>query len=117
MYVVKRNGQKQPVQFDKITARLMKLVYGLNSEFVDPIAVSQKVTGGTRRLSVCMIAMRCCSAAPGARILACSTARPLAHAAQPLAPRLAQCKRIVSDEQLRLSECRSVQGSDDVGAG
>ena len=46
MYVVKRNGQQQPVQFDKITARIVKLCYGLNVDFVDPISVAQKVTGG-----------------------------------------------------------------------
>ena len=46
MYVFKRNGTKQPVQFDKITARIVKLCYGLNTEFVDPISVAQKVTGG-----------------------------------------------------------------------
>lgn len=47
MYVIKRNGTKEPVQFDKITARITKLCYGLNSDFVDPITVAQKVTGGT----------------------------------------------------------------------
>lgn len=46
MYVFKRNGTKQPVQFDKITARIVKLCYGLNTDFVDPISVAQKVTGG-----------------------------------------------------------------------
>ncbi|VAW18254.1 Ribonucleotide reductase of class Ia (aerobic), alpha subunit, partial [hydrothermal vent metagenome] len=35
MYVVKRDGKKQPVMFDKITARVKKLCYGLN-ELVDP---------------------------------------------------------------------------------
>ena len=49
MFVVKRNGQKQPVQFDKITARIVKLCYGLNADFVDPISVAQKVTGGEQR--------------------------------------------------------------------
>jgi hypothetical protein len=51
MYVVKRNGMKQPVQFDKITARIVKLCYGLNGDFVDPILVAQKVTGGTETVS------------------------------------------------------------------
>lgn len=46
MFVVKRNGLKQPVQFDKITARIIKLCYGLNTDFVDPVLVSQKVTAG-----------------------------------------------------------------------
>ena len=50
MYVVKRNGCKQPVQFDKITARIVKLCYGLNTDFVDPILVAQKVTAGMIRI-------------------------------------------------------------------
>jgi hypothetical protein len=49
MYVIKRNGLKQAVQFDKITARIVKLCYGLNTDFVDPILVAQKVTAGTYR--------------------------------------------------------------------
>ena len=36
MWVIKRNGQKEPVHFDKITSRIMKLAYGLNMNFVDP---------------------------------------------------------------------------------
>lgn len=39
MYVVKRDGRKEPVSFDKITSRIAKLCYGLNSEFVDPVRV------------------------------------------------------------------------------
>eukprot|EP01025_Chloroclados_australasicus_P008899 TRINITY_DN132_c1_g1_i2.p1 TRINITY_DN132_c1_g1~~TRINITY_DN132_c1_g1_i2.p1 ORF type:complete len:538 (+),score=47.47 TRINITY_DN132_c1_g1_i2:183-1796(+) len=46
MYVVKRDGTTQPVRFDKITARILKLCYGLNQEFVDPVMVAQKVTQG-----------------------------------------------------------------------
>ncbi|WP_366798316.1 ATP cone domain-containing protein, partial [uncultured Flavobacterium sp.] len=30
MYVVKRDGHKEPVMFDKITDRIKKLCYGLN---------------------------------------------------------------------------------------
>jgi len=45
MYVVKRDGKKQPVMFDKITARVRKLCYGLN-ELVDPIKVSMRVIEG-----------------------------------------------------------------------
>ena len=30
MYVVKRDGKKEPVMFDKITARVRKMCYGLN---------------------------------------------------------------------------------------
>jgi len=45
MYVVKRDGKKQPVMFDKITARVRKLCYGLNN-LVDPIKVSMRVIEG-----------------------------------------------------------------------
>ncbi len=36
MYVLKRNGRQERVQFDKITSRITKLAYGLNTQFVDP---------------------------------------------------------------------------------
>jgi ribonucleoside-diphosphate reductase alpha chain len=45
MYVVKRDGRKEPIMFDKITARVRKLCYGLN-ERVDPIKVSMRVIEG-----------------------------------------------------------------------
>lgn len=37
MFVVKRDGRTEPVHFDKITARITKLSYGLNPEFCDPV--------------------------------------------------------------------------------
>lgn len=40
MYVVKRDGRQEPVHFDKITARINKLAYGLNQEFCDPVGRS-----------------------------------------------------------------------------
>jgi ribonucleoside-diphosphate reductase alpha subunit len=43
MYVVKRDGRKEPVQFDKITARIEKLCYGLDENFIEPILIAQKV--------------------------------------------------------------------------
>ena len=46
MFVVKRDGRSEEVKFDKITARIGKLAYGLNSEFCDPTQVAQKVTAG-----------------------------------------------------------------------
>ena len=46
MFVVKRNGKKEPVQFDKITARISRLCYGLNDNYVDPIEVAKKVIAG-----------------------------------------------------------------------
>jgi hypothetical protein len=38
MYVLKRDGRKEPVKFDKITARINKLSYGLNTQFCDPVS-------------------------------------------------------------------------------
>ncbi len=37
MFVIKRDGRKEPVAFDKITARIKKLSYGLNDDFCDPV--------------------------------------------------------------------------------
>ncbi|WP_010231459.1 ribonucleoside-diphosphate reductase subunit alpha [Gillisia marina] len=45
MYVLKRDGHKEPVMFDKITARIRKLCYGLN-ELVDPLKVAMRVIEG-----------------------------------------------------------------------
>ncbi|CAH0243835.1 Ribonucleoside-diphosphate reductase 1 subunit alpha [Pedobacter sp. Bi27] len=46
MFVLKRDGRKEAVQFDKITARIQKLCYSLNSDLVDPIDVAKKVIEG-----------------------------------------------------------------------
>jgi len=46
MFVVKRDGKKETVKFDKITARIEKLCYGLNPALVDPIDVAKKVIEG-----------------------------------------------------------------------
>ncbi len=45
MYVVKRDGRKEPVMFDKITARVKKLCYEL-SDLVDPVKISMRVIEG-----------------------------------------------------------------------
>ncbi|CAJ0597956.1 unnamed protein product [Cylicocyclus nassatus] len=45
-YVVKRDGRKETVHFDKITARIQKLSYNLNMDYVDPVLVAMKVIGG-----------------------------------------------------------------------
>ena len=45
MFVIKRNGRKESVKFDKITARIQKLSYGL-SPLVDSIDVAKKVIEG-----------------------------------------------------------------------
>ena len=41
MYVTKRDGSKETVKFDKITARIQKLCYALDPLHVDPVAVSR----------------------------------------------------------------------------
>ncbi|KAF9553232.1 ribonucleotide reductase alpha subunit [Agrocybe pediades] len=45
-YVFKRGSRKERVQFDKITARIEKLSYGLDRNFIEPIEVTQKVVAG-----------------------------------------------------------------------
>ncbi|HXA01723.1 MAG TPA: ribonucleotide reductase N-terminal alpha domain-containing protein, partial [Cytophagaceae bacterium] len=46
MLVIKRDGRRESVKFDKITARVEKLCYGLEPQFVDPIDVAKKVIDG-----------------------------------------------------------------------
>jgi len=46
MFVIKRDGSRESVKFDKITARIQKLSYGLDSRYVDPILVAKKVIDG-----------------------------------------------------------------------
>ncbi len=46
MFVIKRDGTKESVKFDKITARVQKLSYGLDPAHVDPIQVAKKVIDG-----------------------------------------------------------------------
>jgi len=45
MFVKKRDGRKEAVKFDKITARIKKLCYGLHSS-VDPTKIAMKVIEG-----------------------------------------------------------------------
>lgn len=45
MFVVKRDGEREPVMFDKITDRVKKLCYGLN-DLVDPVKVAMRVIEG-----------------------------------------------------------------------
>jgi len=45
MYVLKRDGRKEEIMFDKITARVRKLCYGLN-KLVDPLKVAMRVIEG-----------------------------------------------------------------------
>jgi ribonucleoside-diphosphate reductase alpha chain len=46
MYVVKRDGRQESVKFDKITARIQKLCYGLDPVHVDSVSVAMKVIQG-----------------------------------------------------------------------
>ena len=46
MFVIKRNGKRESVKFDKITARIEKLCYGLDRRFVNSIDVAKKVIEG-----------------------------------------------------------------------
>ncbi|MBK9149614.1 MAG: ribonucleoside-diphosphate reductase subunit alpha [Saprospiraceae bacterium] len=46
MQVIKRSNKREPVSFDKVTARINKLCYGLNMRYIDPIEISKKVIQG-----------------------------------------------------------------------
>ncbi len=46
MQVIKRSGKREEVSFDKITARIKKLCYGLDMRYVDYIEISKKVVLG-----------------------------------------------------------------------
>ncbi|MDQ3045910.1 MAG: ribonucleoside-diphosphate reductase subunit alpha [Bacteroidota bacterium] len=46
MYVIKRDGNRESVKFDKITARVQKLCYGLDPNHVTAINVAMKVIEG-----------------------------------------------------------------------
>ncbi|EJC98900.1 uncharacterized protein FOMMEDRAFT_128598 [Fomitiporia mediterranea MF3/22] len=45
-YVYKRGERKERVAFDKITARIGKLCFGLDPKHVDPIEITKKVVAG-----------------------------------------------------------------------
>ncbi|HEX8545408.1 MAG TPA: ribonucleoside-diphosphate reductase subunit alpha [Cytophagaceae bacterium] len=46
MLVIKRDGRRESVKFDKITARIEKLCYGLDMNFINPIDIAKKVIDG-----------------------------------------------------------------------
>src|SRR5688500_8320860 len=46
MFVIKRDGRKEAVKFDKITARVAKLCYGLNADYAAAVDVAKKVILG-----------------------------------------------------------------------
>lgn len=45
-FVYKRDGRREKVAFDKITARINKLCYGLDNVHVEPIEITKKVING-----------------------------------------------------------------------
>lgn len=46
MLVIKRDGRREYVKFDKITVRIDKLSYGLDLQYVEPVEVAKKVING-----------------------------------------------------------------------
>jgi len=46
MLVLKRDGRRESVKFDKITARIERLCYGLDMNYVDPTSVAKRVIDG-----------------------------------------------------------------------
>ena len=46
MQVIKRDGSREPLKFDKISNRIKKMTYGLNNDFIDVLEISQKVISG-----------------------------------------------------------------------
>ncbi|XP_076447117.1 ribonucleoside-diphosphate reductase large subunit-like [Babylonia areolata] len=46
MFVQKRDGRREAVTIDKITSRIKKLCFGLDDDYVQPAAITQKVIKG-----------------------------------------------------------------------
>jgi ribonucleoside-diphosphate reductase alpha chain len=46
MLVLKRDGRRESVKFDKITARIEKLCYGLDPKYVNTVDIAKKVISG-----------------------------------------------------------------------
>lgn len=46
MYVIKRDGKKELVKYDKITNRIRKQTYSLNTDYVEALEVAKKVIQG-----------------------------------------------------------------------
>ena len=46
MFVIKRDGRKELIKFDKITARIQKLCYGLDPDHVNSVQLAMKVIEG-----------------------------------------------------------------------
>ena len=46
MEVIKRSGARESIKFDKVSARIKRMTYGLNTSFVDYSEVAMKAIGG-----------------------------------------------------------------------
>ncbi len=46
MQVIKRDGRKEAVQFDKITSRISRLCDGLDVAYIDPVIIAKRVIEG-----------------------------------------------------------------------
>ncbi|UII22595.1 ribonucleoside-diphosphate reductase subunit alpha [Fulvivirga ligni] len=46
MLVIKRDGRRESVKFDKVTARIEKLCYGLDMNYIEPVDIAKKVING-----------------------------------------------------------------------
>jgi ribonucleoside-diphosphate reductase alpha chain len=46
MLVIKRDGRRESVRFDKITARIERLSYGLDLNYIHPVEIAKKVIEG-----------------------------------------------------------------------
>jgi len=46
MLVLKRDGRRESVKFDKITARIEKLCEGLDLKYIEPVEIAKKVING-----------------------------------------------------------------------
>ncbi|SCV99886.1 LAFE_0B04676g1_1 [Lachancea fermentati] len=46
MFVYKRDGRQEPVKFDKITARISRLCYGLDPKHIDAVKITQRIISG-----------------------------------------------------------------------
>lgn len=46
MFVIKRDGRRESVKFDKVTARIENLCKGLNMKYIEPIDIAKKVIDG-----------------------------------------------------------------------
>lgn len=46
MFVIKRDGRKESMKFDKITARIQKLCYGLDMSYIHPVQLTLRVIEG-----------------------------------------------------------------------